>query len=431
MFRSTQLTWVRPAWLRCVLGAAALAVSGCGGVADEVVVSTTANTPLVIAGASSIPSLTVGMERMFSVTVTDIDGIDSVTVTLDGAPIPVTINGNTYSITLPGTLAVGPHTLVVTGRGLAPDGTREVPRSVSVTFTVFPRNTPATVTAVTGQNHYTVGATPTLSTSVVDPDGIASVTAALDGTALAVTAAGGVYSVTLPGSVAAGVHALVFTVTGLHPDGSLEAAQTVTQAITVYPPNTPLTISSISGPASYTVGTAHAYTTQVMDPDAIASVTATLDGVDIPVVSGAGGYTVDIPASTKTGTHTLVVTATGRLPDGSLEAPHSVTQTFIIYPPNTPLTISAISTISPPPSAGPPGPTLYRVTVQEPDGVPSVVAYLDGVPTPVTQSGSDYQISVPASYGCARIIDFTATGKNPDGSFEASQTQTLDTSSTC
>ena len=39
----------------------------------------------------------------------------------------------------------------------------------------------------------------------------------------------------------------------------------------------------------------------------------------------------------------LVFTATGKLPNGSLESAQSVTQNFTVYVVNTPLTISPVS----------------------------------------------------------------------------------------
>ena len=56
-----------------VAGAAAL--SGCGGVADEVQADLAANTPLSIVGLTGLPGYTVGTPQTYSLTVRDPDGV--------------------------------------------------------------------------------------------------------------------------------------------------------------------------------------------------------------------------------------------------------------------------------------------------------------------------------------------------------------------
>lgn len=434
-----------------------LGLAGCGGVGNEVVsTAATPNTALTITAAAIPKLVNLGSSGIFSVTVADADGIASVSATLDGKPIAITASGSTYSITIPPTLAAGDHTLVVSGTGKAPDGTLEVPRSASVVFTVQ-ANTPASFAAVSGVTHYTVGAGSVLSTVITDPNGISSVTATLDGQAIAVAQTGTTYSVTLPTTLPAGNHSVVLTVVGLMPDGTPEPPATVTQAVTVYPPNTPLTINSAAGTTAYYVGSAQTYSVTVVDPDLISSVVATLDGAPIPVSAPSGAtYTVVIPGTTAPGSHSLVVTAIGTQPNGSLETPQSVTVKFTVYPLNTPLLLGGVvpttatqaslflaanfqTTLS-----------VYTVAVSDPDGISSVSARIysiDGsapVTVPPAPLGTVfypalskvapdlYTFNVAANaFACGRYIEFTAVGLNPDGSLEQPVIQALDTSSGC
>ena len=70
---------------------------------------------------------------VFSVTVTDPDGVASVTATFDGAAFVVTQVGSTYSIQMAFSAAhPGPHTVEFTAIGLLPDGTVEPSRTVSL-----------------------------------------------------------------------------------------------------------------------------------------------------------------------------------------------------------------------------------------------------------------------------------------------------------
>ena len=418
---------------------AGLLLNGCGGVSNEVQFSGQ-NTPLLITPQSKIPTLTVGISYSFTVTVTDPDGVDSVSATIDGAAANLSVSGSNYTLTLPATLTVGTHTLTVTGRGKAPDGTLEVPQTLSLAFTVYPANTPATISAVNGSNHYTQGATPTLSVDVADPDGIASVSATLDANAITVSAAAGTYSVQMPATLSVGTHKLVFTAVGKNPDGSNESPLTASQDITVYKPNTPLAINSLSGPSSYTVGAAQTFTVQIQDPDTISSVTATLDGSAWPITAGTGGnYVVNVPGTLQPGQHRITVTAVGLQPDGSTEQAQTVTKVFTVYNLNTPLTISAVAR-----SFNLAQDLVLTVTVVDPDGILSVTGSITSpsplatLPYTVTQSGSTYTMTLPFNssvgydgYCGYNNATFKAIGLNPDGSQEAPQTSSFDPTTQC
>src|SRR3990167_1738415 len=249
--------------------AGAVALSGCGGVADEVQANLATNTPLSIVALTGLPGYTVGTPQTYSLTVRDPDGVADVRATLDGGALPIVVNGDSYSVTLPPNLPVGTHTLVFTGAGKAPDGTRELPWSEGLSVTVYESNTPLTIGAISGVTAYTVGSAQSYSTSVVDPNGVSSVTATANGQTLAVVQNGSQYAATLPADTQAGSVALVFTAIGLAPDGTKEAAKTATQTITVHPTNTPLTIGAITGLAAYSVGVAQSYSLGPIDPDGL------------------------------------------------------------------------------------------------------------------------------------------------------------------
>lgn len=455
--RSLITKWFASACVAAVV----LATAGCGGVGNEVAAAAAAQNTLLTIAASPLPKiLNAGTARTFSVTVTDVNGIASVLATLDGLAITITNSGSTYSITIPATLAPGDHTLTISGSGKAPDGTVEVPQSVTFTFTVMP-NTTAQISGFPAASHYTVGTAQLISPSVIDPNGISSVTATLDAAAIAVTQTASVYSVTLPATLAVGMHTLVYSVTGLNPDGTPEPTQTFSQSITVYPVNTPLVISSVTGPTAYTVGTAQTYTAIVVDPDLVASVVATVNGNSVPVTfSAPSSYSITLPASTPVGTYVLVLTATGTQPDGTLEPPHVVTLNITVYPPNTPLAIGPMTVVPGVQLVGTTAavysPSTYSVTVVDPDGIASVTALFYAVdmavianspapiapppvlsgslvqPAKVTQTAPNvYTISVPEPFQCQRYIEFTAVGLNPDGTPEPPQVLSLDTTNNC
>ncbi|MEN9396784.1 MAG: hypothetical protein RLZ81_1314 [Pseudomonadota bacterium] len=403
--------------------AGAVALSGCGGVADEVQANLAANTPLTIVGLTGLPGYTAGTPQTYSLTVRDPDGVADVRATLDGGVLPIVVNGDIYSVTLPPNLPVGTHTLVFTGAGKAPDSTRELPWSEGLSVTVYESNTPLTIGAISGATAYTVGAVQSYSTNVVDPNGISSVTATANGLPLAVVRSGSQYSATLPADTKAGSIALVFTAIGLVPDGTQEAAKSVTQTITVHPSNTPLTIGAITGLAAYSVGVAQSYSLGPIDPDGLGAVSATLDGVDLPVNQTGSIFSVTVPASAAAGTHTVRFSATGKRPDGSSEDPSSVSRDITIYTGNTPLSIGPLSG----PASYPAGQVqAYTSVIVDPNGINSVSASLNGQTLPVVPSGSNYVVTLPVNTPSgSHTLMLTAVGRNPDQSPEASQSVSL------
>ena len=132
--------WANTVFATLMLATAALLV-GCGGAPSDGTASPAGSNTVLTISPTAIPNITLGVARTISVNVVDPDGIDSVRVTLDGVPIDVAVNAGTYAVTLPATLRAGPHTIEVAGRGKAPDGTLEVPRSLSFNFNVFEANT--------------------------------------------------------------------------------------------------------------------------------------------------------------------------------------------------------------------------------------------------------------------------------------------------
>ncbi|MBK9235368.1 MAG: hypothetical protein IPO19_04580 [Rhodoferax sp.] len=409
--------------LAALAAAGALALSGCGGIADEAQTDKGTNTPLSIVSLTGLPGYTVGSPQTYTLTIRDPDGVADVRATLDGMAIPIVVVGDKYSITLPPDLGVGTHTLVFTGAGKAPDGTRELPWSEGLSVTVYQTNTPLTISPIAGVSAYTIGTAQTYNASVVDPNGIDSVIATANGVAIAVVQSGAQYSATLPADTKAGVVSLSFTAIGLSPDGTKEAAKTSTQTITVYATNTPLAIGTITGLASYTVGVAQSYSIIPVDPDGIGNVTATLDGGVLPVSASGSGFAVTLPASTAAGTHTVRFEATGKRPDGSVEDVAFVSRDITIYPGNTPLTASAWSG----PTSYPTGQVqIYTSTVVDPNGIDIVSATLDGQSVPVVSSGATYSVTLPVSTPPgSHTLTLSATGKTPDGSKEQPQTVSL------
>lgn len=101
-----------------------------------------------------------------------------------------------------------------------------------------------------------LGGSAVCSISPVDPDGIASLAATIDGVPLSVSQNGAVYSVTLAG-LAVGNHVLLWSAAGKKPDGSAEAVQTASQSIAVNPApvqNTAPSALALSNPQALTAG---------------------------------------------------------------------------------------------------------------------------------------------------------------------------------
>jgi hypothetical protein len=309
-----------------VTGAVAWALSGCGGQPNEVDPKALDNTGLAIEAITGLKAYTFGTAQRYSVTVVDPDGIKAVSVTLDGLAIPVSVSGAQYAITLPADTPIGPHTLVVRATGTAPDGSSEVPQSVTQVITVVAANTPLKLSPLSGPKSYSFGPAQGYRVTVTDPDGISSVLASLDGTSIPAMISGGDYLVTVPAGTAPGDHLLRVSATGIQPDGSVEPVQTVEQLVSILPVapvDTPLYLSAVTETGS--AGLSAIFNVTVGDPDGIASVSATFDGTPMTLTAAGSNYSFSMYYySAHPGPHTVVFTAVGRAPDGSPTSPVSV-----------------------------------------------------------------------------------------------------------
>jgi hypothetical protein len=399
-----------------LLSLVAVTLISCGGSADETIASTGTNTPLSLTNFTGLKGYTVGSTQVYSVTVKDPDGISSVSVKLDGENVPVTTTGDVYSITLPTSIIVGTHSVVFTARGKSVDGTLEVPISEGVNFTVFQSNTPLSISGVQGFAAYTVGTAQTYFTDVVDPNGISSVTASLNGQPIAVSVLANRYSVVVPAMTPAGSNTLRFEAIGKQPDSSNEAPQSAQLAFIIYANNTNLVAGNIAGLANYTVGGSQTYSLSPVDPDGVTSVAATLDGASVTLNASGNTYSFNTPTNLSVGNHTVSFTATGRQPNGTAETAVLVSQSFTILTSNTPLTLGPI--------IGPASYTVgtaqaYTSIVTDPDGIVSVSATLDGAPITAVPSNGVYSVTLPTSLTTgAHTIQFSAIGRRPDGSSE-------------
>jgi hypothetical protein len=411
---------------RLAIGAGILAgitvLNGCGGSADQIIATTTPNTPLIVANFSGLKGYTLGSAQVYSLTVKDPDGIASVSVTLDGVNVPVTNAGDIYSITVPASFPVGTHSVIFSARGKSSDGTLEVPISEGLNFTIFVSNTPLFVSAVQGFAAYTLGTAQTYFADLVDPDGITSVTATLNGQPISVTNAASRYSVVIPANTPAGNNTLRFEGVGKQPNAADEAAKSAQLAFVIYPNNTPLVTGSVAGLTSYTVGGSQTYSLSPVDPDGITAVTATLDGGAVSLVAAGNTYSFSTPTNLAVGNHAVSFTASGKQPNGAAETTITVSQNFTILTTNTPLNISAITGAT---SYTVGNTQQYTVTVNDPDGGIAVSATLDGNQIAVVPSGSNYSITLPVTVAAGvHTIQFSATGRRPDGSTETAQTVT-------
>jgi hypothetical protein len=398
----------------------AVSLHGCGGSDDQTIVTTNANTPLVLSNFTGLKAYTVGSSQVYSVTAKDPDGISSVSAKLDGENTPVTVVGDVYSITLPTSITVGSHSVVFTARGKSSDGTLEVPISEGVNFTVFKSNTPLSISAIQGFAAYTIGTAQTYYSDIVDPDGIGSVSATLNGVSIPVTKAADRYSVSIPASTSAGNKTLRFEAIGKQPNASDEAPQSSQLAFIIYSNNTPLVAGSITGPTSYTVGSSQTYSLTPIDPDGITSVTAILDSTNVALTSSNGAYSFSTPSNLSVGNHAISFTATGRQPNGSAETAIVVSQNITILTTNTPLNLGAIG-----------GPATYTVgsaqsyssVVTDPDGIVSVSATLDGSTISVVPTNGTYSVTLPITTAVGQhTIQFSAVGRRPDNSSETAVT---------
>jgi hypothetical protein len=405
-----------------IAAASVASISGCGGSADQTIVTTSSNTPLILSNFTGLRGYTVGSTQVYSVTVKDPDGIASVAVKLDGENIPVTQVGDVYSISLPSSITAGTHSVIFTARGKSTDGTLEVPISEGINFTVFQSNTPLSINAIQGLAAYTLGTARTYTTNIIDPNGIASVSATLNGQPIAITNSGDQYSVIIPASTPAGNNLLRIQGVGKQPDAGNEVAQSTQLAFTIYPNNTPLVAGVISGLTSYTLGGSQTYSLSPIDPDGVTSVTATLDGNAVSLSAQGNTYSFSTPTSLGVGNHAISFTATGRAPNGVAEAPIVVSQSITVLTTNTPLSLGAI--------AGPGSYTVgnaqsYSSVVTDPDGIVSVSATLDGNAISVAPSGSTYSITLPVSLAAgSHTVQFSAIGRRPDNSNETTQVVT-------
>lgn len=133
----------------------------------------------------------------------------------------------------------------------------------------------------------TVGDTTTCTITPVDPQGISSVTATIDGSPATVTGVG-TYSVVLTG-LAAGNYTLTWSVAGKNPDGSPESVQTASQTIVVSAaPVTP------DAPSCTADDTANTISCGAIDPTTLQ-------------MSVNGGSWQDFEATGHTGTQTVLV----------------------------------------------------------------------------------------------------------------------------
>jgi hypothetical protein len=412
-------SWKHPSKLFAPL-LVALGITACGGSADETIVTVNGNTPLALSNFTGLKGYTVGSAQVYSVTAKDPDGISSVTAKLDSENVPVTVVGDVYSITLPASITVGNHSVVFTARGKSSDGTLEIPISEGVNFTVYQSNTPLTISAVQGFAAYTVGSVQTYFSDVVDPNGVNSVIATLNGSPIAVTKVADRYSVSVPATTPAGNNTLRFEAIGKEPDASNEAPQSAQIAFVIYSNNTPLVTGTIAGPTSYTVGSSQTYSLTPSDPDGIASVTATLDGANVALTAAGGSYSFTTTSNLSVGSHAISFTAIGRQPDGSSETAVLVSQSINVLTTNSPLNLGAIN-----------GPATYTVgiaqaysaIVTDPDGIVSVAATLDGAAISVVPSNGTYSLTLPTTVSVGQhTIQFSAIGRRPDNSSETAVT---------
>jgi hypothetical protein len=381
------------------------------------------NTPLSIGAVQGFAAYTLGTAQTYITDVVDPDGISSVTATFNGQPIAVNVQANRYRVTIPATTATGNNTLRFEGIGKQPDAANEAPQSAQIAFIIYPNNTGLVAGGISGVTSYTVGGSQTYSLSPVDPDGITSVTATLDGASVTLSAAGNTYSFSTPTNLSLGNHAISFSATGRQPNGSAETAVVVSQNITVLANNTLLSLGTISGPASYTVGTAQAYSTTATDPDGIVSVTATLDGSPISVVPSNGTYSITLPTTVLAGAHTIVFTGVGRRPDGSSETAVTVSRQIQVLPINTTLSLGNINGLASYVVGATPS---YTSNIVDPDGINSVSATLDGSPIGTSNNGSTYSVTVPSTLALGQhTLVIRAQGTVPGGGLETQQTTNL------
>lgn len=197
------------------------------------------------------------------------------------------------------------------------------------------KNTPTTLSAINGPTTLAVAQTGIYSFRVSDVDGVDQVTARFGEAAVQVYPLDGeLYQVNLtPVSGQTGPQTLQIEATGKKADGSAdtENKKQTSLSVTVSPevaPETPTTLSAITGPASVTVGNTATYTFTTSDADGIASVTGTIDGTAVQVDAlGNGEYRVIAPANLTAGSHALAIEVIGKKKDGSADTGNKKTAT--------------------------------------------------------------------------------------------------------
>jgi hypothetical protein len=378
------------------------------------------NTPLSISGVQGFAAYTVSTAQTYFTDVVDPNGISIVTASLNGQSIAVSVLANRYSVVVPATTPAGSNTLRFEAIGKQPDSSNEAPQSAQLAFIIYANNTNLVAGNIAGLANYTVGGSQTYSLSPVDPDGITSVTATLDGASVTLSESGNTYSFITPTNLSVGNHAVSFTATGRQPNGTAETAVVVSQSFTILTSNTPLTLGTIIGPASYTVGAAQVYTSNVTDPDGIVSVSATLDGAPLTAVPSNGVYSVTLPTSVTTGAHTIQFSAIGRRPDGSSETAVIVSRQIQVLATNTGLSLSSISGLASYVTGATPS---YTANIVDPDGINSVSVTLDGSPIGISNNGSTYSVIMPSTLSLGQhTLVFRAQGTQPDTTLETLQT---------
>lgn len=286
----------------------------------------------------------------------------------------------------------------------------ETPKVISTPLQIGPISCDATT--------ITEGGTTTCSLTPTDAEGVASVTATIDGQPATVTQSGATYTVVTSG-LTVGIHTLVWTATGKASDGTLESPQTASQVITVE-------AAPVDHLATVTLPTL------VLTPTSVSFSGATVVDIDNPVgfdvqleyivkntngvqVNPAAlnpntGYTYEVSYMTMDGATKQTIT--------KITAPQTF-NTPALPVISTPLTIGSITCDATTITEG--GVTTCSLTPRDPEGVASVKATIDGQPATVTQSGPSYTVSMFGLSVGTHTLVWTATGKKSDGTLEDAQ----------
>jgi uncharacterized membrane protein YgcG len=188
--------------------------------ADASSPSDTDTPAITITAPTAAQVFASGSTILLTTTVTDNDGIATVTASLDGgAALPcASLPSNVYQRTI-GVLAPGAHSITVTALDAFPSTPLSSQKSVSFTVSAPPPvNTPPVVTVTGPADVVVLPATAVASCDASDVDGISGVTVSLDnGTAVAMSPAsratpGGAFTLDL-GALAEGSHRVDFRAT--------------------------------------------------------------------------------------------------------------------------------------------------------------------------------------------------------------------------